>query len=58
MLPELPEARMVTRKPIEVSPSVLLPITAKNICPVGRQRKGKQIFTMMAERGRSVNGEG
>jgi hypothetical protein len=49
MLPELPEARMETRKPIEVSPKFA---AAKSV-----QSATKQIFRMMAERGHSVNGE-
>src|SRR5438045_7200728 len=48
MLPELPEARMETRKHIEVS---------TRICRVKNDKGREQIFTMMAERGSSVNEE-
>jgi hypothetical protein len=49
MLPELPDARMETRKPIEVSPKIC--------CGESLQSATKQIFRMMAERSHSVNGE-
>jgi hypothetical protein len=45
MLPELPDAKMETRKPIEVSPKFG---ACLNTC-------AKQIFTIMAERSKPVN---
>jgi len=54
MLPELPDANMVTRNPI-ASPRNFRP---PQLPDIGRAKLPTQIFTMIAERARPVNGLG